>query len=87
MVVRSLGELAVMPAMPIHEVQAKLAEVIHGLAPGEQLTITEHDQPVARLVSLPSQPGHRRLGTMQGSVTYMAPAFDAPLDDFREYMQ
>ena len=76
-----------MPAMPIDEIQAKLAEVIHGLAPGEQLASTEHDQPVARLVSLSLPAGHRKLGTMRGSVTYMAPDFDAPLDDFREYMQ
>lgn len=29
----------------------------------------------------------RRLGTMQGTVTYMAPDFDAPLDEFEDYMQ
>lgn len=30
--------------------------------------------------------GGRKLGTMRGSVLYIAPDFDAPLDDFREYM-
>jgi hypothetical protein len=29
----------------------------------------------------------RRLGTMQGTVTYMSPDFDAPLDEFEDYMQ
>jgi hypothetical protein len=28
-----------------------------------------------------------RLGTMRSTVLYMAPDFDAPLDDFREYME
>ena len=28
----------------------------------------------------------RRLGTMKGSVTYMAADFDAPLNEFKEYM-
>jgi len=27
----------------------------------------------------------RRLGTMKGSVLYMAPDFDAPLEEFKEY--
>jgi hypothetical protein len=29
----------------------------------------------------------RQLGTMKGSVLFMAPDFDAPLDDFKEYME
>ena len=30
--------------------------------------------------------GKRQLGTLRGTVTYIAPDFDAPLDDFKEYM-
>ena len=29
----------------------------------------------------------RRPGTLKGTVKYMAPDFDAPLEDFREYME
>jgi hypothetical protein len=29
----------------------------------------------------------RRAGTLKGTVKYMAPDFDAPLNDFREYME
>ncbi len=29
----------------------------------------------------------RRAGTLKGTVEYMAPDFDAPLDDFKEYME
>ena len=36
----------------------------------------------------PSADAPRRLlGTMKGTVEYMAPDFDAPLDDFKEYME
>ena len=28
----------------------------------------------------------RKPGTLQGTVLYMAPDFDAPLDDFKDYM-
>jgi hypothetical protein len=29
----------------------------------------------------------RRLGTLRGTVRHMAPDFDAPLEDFKEYME
>ena len=35
----------------IDEAQAKLKELIHQLAPGEEVVITENQQPVAKLVS------------------------------------
>lgn len=31
-------------------------------------------------------PESRKLGTLQGTVEYLAPDFDAPLDDFQDYM-
>jgi antitoxin (DNA-binding transcriptional repressor) of toxin-antitoxin stability system len=76
-----------MTALPIQEVQAKLPELIHALAPGEQVIITEDDLPVAQLVASAPTPSKRKLGSMRGSVTYMAPDFDTPLEDFREYVQ
>jgi hypothetical protein len=33
-----------------------------------------------------SQPPVRRPGTLPGFVVYMAPDFDAPLEDFQDYM-
>lgn len=32
------------------------------------------------------KPNQRELGRLRGSVTYMADDFDAPLDDFKDYM-
>ena len=70
----------------IDEAQASFAELVHRLAPGSEITVTEHGQAVARIVSaIPSRP-ERRLGTMRGTVIHIAPDFDAPLDDFKEYM-
>jgi antitoxin (DNA-binding transcriptional repressor) of toxin-antitoxin stability system len=77
-----------MPTVTIEEASSKLSELIHDLTPGEEVIITENDHPVARLVAtaLPRrQP--RRPGTLKGTVLYMAPDFDAPLDDFEEYME
>jgi prevent-host-death family protein len=79
-----------MATISIQEAQSKLSELIHGLAPGDEVIITENDQPVARIVSAASsrtsQP-MRKLGTLHGTVLHMAADFDAPLDDFKEFMQ
>jgi prevent-host-death family protein len=39
-----------MPTVTIEEAQNKLSELIHRLTPGEEVVITENDQPVARLM-------------------------------------
>jgi prevent-host-death family protein len=78
-----------MSTVPIEEAQAKLSELIHRLAPGDEVVITENDQPVARIVPTTEIPERkpRQPGTLRGTVLYMAPDFDAPLDDFKEYME
>jgi antitoxin (DNA-binding transcriptional repressor) of toxin-antitoxin stability system len=73
----------------IAEAQAALPDLIRGLAPGDELIITENEQPIARLLpagrDTPQKP--RQPGTLRGTVLYMAPDFDAPLEDFKEYME
>ena len=78
-----------MTAISIHEAQATLLELIHRLSPGEEIILTENDRPVAKLtVTLPQPPKEpRKLGGQAGSVLYMAPDFDAPLEDMKEYME
>jgi prevent-host-death family protein len=77
-----------MSTVTIEEAQAQLAQLIEKLQPGEEMIITSHDQPVARLVA-ESKPKKqpRQLGTLKGTVLYIAPDFDAPLEDFKEYME
>jgi antitoxin (DNA-binding transcriptional repressor) of toxin-antitoxin stability system len=78
-----------MTTVTLKEAQSGLADIIHRLTPGDEVVITENDQPVARLVPTPPIPkrAHRQLGTMKGTVLYMAPDFDAPLEDFTECME
>jgi antitoxin (DNA-binding transcriptional repressor) of toxin-antitoxin stability system len=47
-----------MATVTLQEAQAKLAELVHHLAPGEGVTITEDDRPVARLVVPIIGPSH-----------------------------
>jgi antitoxin (DNA-binding transcriptional repressor) of toxin-antitoxin stability system len=77
-----------MSSLTVQEAQAKLSELIHDLKPGDEVFITDNDQPVARLVAAEQrQRIPRRPGTLRGTVKYMAPDFDAPLEDFAEYME
>ncbi len=77
------------PTVTVEEAQVRLKELIHQLAPGEEVIITENQQPVAKLVGEPSKPKPPRPGPglCKGMITYMAPDFDAPLEDMREYME
>ena len=78
-----------MTTIPIQEAAANLRELIRGLPPGGEVLVTEDDRPIARLM-LPAEPAAkapRRSGTVKGTVLYMAPDFDAPLEDFQEYME
>ena len=77
-----------MATVTIQEAQAKLPDLIHQLTPGEELVITENNQPVAKLVSeLPKpKPGLRPPpGLCKGMITIVADD-DEHLKDFAEYM-
>ncbi len=78
-----------MTTVSLIDAQARLSELIHSLSPGEEVIITENDQPIARVVgqARPPERKPRQPGTLKGTVLYMAPDFDAPLDDFKEYME
>ena len=75
-----------MTKISVEEAQAKLPELIDDLPPGEEIIITKDDLAVARLISA-HPTAARKLGGLRGSVTYIAPDFDAPLDDFAGYMK
>jgi antitoxin (DNA-binding transcriptional repressor) of toxin-antitoxin stability system len=72
----------------VEEAQAHLPEVIRNLAPGEEVVITENQQPVAKLVSQrPARPPRPAPGLGKGSILYMAPDFDEPMEEFKEYTE
>lgn len=72
----------------LEEAQARLKELIDQLAPGEEVVITENQQPVAKLVSeRPARQPRPAAGLGKGSILYMAPDFDEPMEEFEEYME
>jgi len=77
-----------MPIIQLEESSANLKELVHRLAPGEAIIITENQKPVARLLSEQPKPvGMERPapGLLKGAITYMAPDFNEPLDELKEY--
>lgn len=76
-----------MPTVTIQEAQAQLPDLIHHLNVGDELVITENNQPVARLARTePKQQWPCKAGSAKGKIR-MAADFEAPLGDFAEYME
>lgn len=76
-----------MSTITIESAQSNLADLIHKLEPGEEVVITENNQPVARLArTQPIQEWPCKAGSARGKI-HIAPDFDEPLDDFKEYME
>jgi prevent-host-death family protein len=75
-----------MITVTLEEAQARLPEFIEKIATGEVVLITRDGLPVGTLTSdLPK--GVPIIGRGHGSLIYMAPDFDEPLGDFKEYME
>ncbi len=71
----------------IEEAKSQLQELIANLPPNEELVIYQNGSPVAKLTvvektSWPCQPG-----SAAHLPHWMADDFDAPLEEFREYME
>ena len=75
-----------MSTVTIEEAQAKLPELIEHLQPGEEITITDRGQPLAHVKKAERTAWPCRAGTAKDSILWIAPDFDAPLEDFKEYM-
>lgn len=76
-----------MATMNLEDVQSHLDEVIAGLNPGEPLVITKDGEPVATLTRSKRPGAPREAGSAKDEILWIAPDFDAPLDEFREYME
>lgn len=68
------------------EAKTHLSRLLDAVASGERVVITRHGKPVAELS--PPKKGKQRakFGCAKGEGFYMAPDFDAPLEDFKDYM-
>jgi antitoxin (DNA-binding transcriptional repressor) of toxin-antitoxin stability system len=76
-----------MPSVTLEEAQARLSELIATLKGGEELVISQDGSPIAKLTRTRHTRRPRQPGSAAHIPHWMAPDFDAPLEDFREYME
>jgi antitoxin (DNA-binding transcriptional repressor) of toxin-antitoxin stability system len=76
-----------MSTIPLDEAQAHLRQLLAGLKPGEAVLITDEGRPAATLTRAPRTSWPCKAGSAKDARHWMAPDFDAPLEDFREYME
>lgn len=73
-------------AIELAEAEAQLGRLIQQVGAGAEVLITRNGAPLARLVAAVADDGRERVpGSAKGLFTVPAD-FDAPLDDFRDYM-
>ena len=77
-----------MTQVTLDEAKKQLPALVEAALDGEEVLITRDGQ-VVRLV--PQESGNakppRKAGSAKGIITYIADDFDAPLEDFKEYME
>ncbi len=74
-----------MQTVTLNEAKTNLVGLIDAAAAGEEIFITRDDNLSVQLVPRTQKKRKRRFGSAKGLIS-MAPDFDEPLDDFKEYM-
>ena len=75
-----------MQSIPLEQAEGHLAEIIGRLTPDEEIVLTRDDKPIATIKAAPPPREAPRLGTLKGSILYIAPDFDAIPEGFEEYL-
>ena len=75
-----------MPIVTLEEAKAHLDELIAQLQPGDEFLIVDHGQPLAQVKKAERSSWPCKAGSAAGKIR-MAPDFDEPLEDFKEYME
>ena len=73
--------------LAVEDIQMSLPELLDTLATADEVILTRNNHPVAKLVSESAKPPRPVPGLGRGSIVYMAPDFDAPLEEFQGYME
>ena len=76
-----------MATVNLDDAKAHLGEIISGLNPGEQLLIVQGGEPLATLTRASPRQWPCAAGSAKDTKHWMAPDFDAQLEEFREYME
>lgn len=75
-----------MQQVSVDEAKTRLTDLIDAALKGESVSITIDDQQAVQLVPVPCQRRGGQFGSAKGQI-WMSDDFDAPLEDFKEYME
>lgn len=75
-----------MTQVNIHEAKTHLSKLIRKAINGEEVIIARGNKPLVKLVRLKSSKSQRKVGSARNLIS-MSKDFDAPLDDFKEYIK
>ncbi|MGE0682483.1 MAG: type II toxin-antitoxin system Phd/YefM family antitoxin [Candidatus Binatia bacterium] len=73
--------------LPFDAAKSHLRELVEGMVPGEELVLTSQGEPIAVVIRPPRTSWPCQPGSAKDTKHWMAPDFDAPLEDFKEYME
>jgi prevent-host-death family protein len=77
-----------MSTVTLETAQAQLSKLIEQLQPGDTIVITQNEKPVAKLTSeKPAGDMPCKAGSYRKDEFWMAADFNAPLEEFKEYME
>lgn len=74
-----------MTQLDITKAKSNLSALLDMAIKGEEIIITQHNQPIAKIVPIKSK-RPLKFGSAKGQV-WMSEDFDKPLEDFKEYME
>jgi len=72
--------MAKVATVSIYEAKTRLSHLVDRALEGDEVVITRHGRPVARLVPARAPRARRKLGALRGRIR-VAEGFDAPLPD------
>ena len=76
-----------MTTVTVHDAKTHLSRWINRVLEGEQVVITRGKVPVVMLKPVATAVKKRRIGGKPNFLVHMADDFDAPVDDFKDYME
>ncbi len=87
-----MARIRIMMQVTRSEAKEHFDDLIEAAMRSETVLIKDTDEQgkqTVQMVALPAKPARRprKVGNAKGSILYMADDFDAPLEDFREYME
>lgn len=74
-----------MRQVDIEQAEDQLGVLLQAALRGDEVIITQNDQPVLKLVRVSQSKKRRQSGSARGKIV-MSADFDEPLEEFREYM-